>query len=576
MPIDGLFFNKLLTEIADDLIDAKINRIHQPDKNTVTMKLSRRQRGSFTLLLSTHPQNAGIHIATASKENPKSPPLFAMVLRKYLEGGHILSISQQGLDRVAELVIEGRNEIGEIEKKHLFLEIMGKHSNLILTDDSLSILGAMKQFGSSVSRYRQVLPHISYMPPPPQEKENPFLLEEEDFLNALLKSDFDTPIKKALYQQIQGLSPQTAEEILLRAHIEAKKVDEIGAYEGVQLFTALQNVLHHEIQPSLLYHDRELKDFYYFPPLREKGEIKTFDSLSILLDTYYSTKDKEGVFSSQKSNLRKVIEQIADKLAKKIKKQQQELDNATDGEKYKLYGDLISSYIYQIEAHAKETTLPNFYDEGKEITIPLAPEKSAAENAARYFRKYNKAKTAKNAIILHLTENREELRYLENLLDTIDRCEEERDLKEIRNEAISCGYLKEKGKKKKEKDDAPLPPHEIIIDNYTILIGRNNKQNDKLTLKIAEKDDLWFHTKDIPGSHVILRKRQNEDFPDHVILKAASFAAFHSKAKQSDKVQVDFTEVRQVKKPNGARPGMVIYFEQTTLLVKPENPLKEI
>ncbi|MEG1478789.1 MAG: NFACT family protein, partial [Clostridiales bacterium] len=240
MPLDGLFFNKLLTELALDLENAKINRIHQPDKNTVTMKLNQATRGNFTLVFSTHPQNARINITTATKENPKSPPLFAMVLRKHLEGGKIINLEQQGLDRVAIITIEGRNEIGEVEKKKLILEIMGKHSNLILTTEDFEIIGAVKQYNSNVSRYRQVLPHITYVAPPPQNKLNPFLITEDEFSHALLELDIALPIQKGVFQIIEGISPQTAEEIIFNCNLESSAIEEMGAYDLHKVFEEIK------------------------------------------------------------------------------------------------------------------------------------------------------------------------------------------------------------------------------------------------------------------------------------------------------------------------------------------------
>lgn len=574
MAFDGLFLNRLLTETAEDLIHAKINRIHQPDRLTITLKLKSPTKGSCTLLLTAHPQNARLHLTGESYDNPRTPPLFAMVLRKHIEGGRIIGIAQNDLDRTADITIEARNELGDIKEKHLIIEIMGKHSNIILCDDQHTILAAVKQYGSNVSRYRQVLPHEPYILPPPSGKANPLLLTEEDLGELLFNGSLAAPLPKALLKAVEGISPQTAAEVTYRAGLrEDFPVEEMGAYELQRIYEELQGLLREPTAPAVITAEGVLRDFYYSPSEHIQGTITLYDDLHQLLDAYFGTKEKEGAFASRKANLLQFIAHHRDKTAKKVAKQQEELENAIDGEKYRLYGEILSANLWQVKNNLSEVTLENFYEDNAPITIPLKPELSAADNASVYFKRYNKAKAARNAILEHLEKNREDLAYLESLCYQCETALNDDDLAATRSELTHSGYLKEKnkGKTRKEKFDAPLPPIEKEYLGYTILIGRNNKQNDRLTLKTAQKDDLWFHTKDIPGSHVILRRKNNEDFPEEVILRAAQYAAYHSKAQNSPKVPVDYTEVKQVKKPNGAKPGMVIYFEQTTLLVPPKN-----
>lgn len=574
MAFDGLFLNRLLTETAEALIHAKINRIHQPDRLTITLKLKSPTKGSCTLLLTAHPQNARLQLTGESYDNPRTPPLFAMVLRKHIEGGRIIDIAQNDLDRTADITIEARNELGDIKEKHLIIEIMGKHSNIILCDDQRTILAAVKQYGSNVSRYRQVLPHEPYILPPPSGKANPLLLTEEDLGELLFNGSLTAPLPKALLKTVEGISPQTAAEVTYRAGLrEDFPVEEMGAYELQRVYEELQSLLREPTAPALVTADGVLRDFYYSPPEHIQGTVTLYDDLHQLLDAYFGTKEKEGAFASRKASLLQFIAHHRDKTAKKVAKQEEELENAIDGEKYRLYGEILSANLWQVKNNLSEVTLENFYKDNAPITIPLKPEHSAADNASAYFKRYNKARAARNAILEHLEKNRSELAYLESLCYQCETALNDDDLAATRSELTHSGYLKEKnkGKTRKEKFDAPLPPIEKEYQGYTILIGRNNKQNDRLTLKTAQKDDLWFHTKDIPGSHVILRRKNNEDFPEEVILRAAQYAAYHSKAQSSPKVPVDYTEVKQVKKPNGAKPGMVIYFEQTTLLVPPKN-----
>lgn len=576
MALDGLFLNRILTEIQADLIDAKINRVHQPQATMVTLKLKSRNRGNCVLLLSAHPQNARIHFTESSYDNPKTPPLFAMVLRKHIEGGRIIEVSQMGLDRVADITIEARNEIGDIEEKHVIIEIMGKHSNIILCDQNRVILAAAKQYGSAVSRYRQVLPHEPYILPPPSHKLNPFLMTQEEFEAALLGKELHLPLAKAVLQTVEGVSPQTAAELVYAGNLPASfPLEQAGAYELRYVFEQIQQLLRAEIVPTIVYNEEKTLDFYYLPLRHYEGLSRNATDLSALLDDYFGAKERENAFQTRKAALKKIIGQHLVKTASKVEKQKDELCHAVDGEKYRLYGELLSANLYQVASYIDEVTLENFYDGNRAIKVPLIKELTAADNASRYFKRYHKAKTARNAIWEQLAENENELAYLESLYYQCENAQNNDDLAETRSEVIHSGYLKAKRQTKGEKRDAPLPPLETEYMDYTILIGRNNKQNDRLTLKTAQKDDLWLHTKNIPGSHVIIRKKDGAEIPEAVIVRAAQYAAFHSKAKESPKVPVDYTEVKQVKKPNGARPGMVIYFEQTTIMVEPRPPVSD-
>ncbi|MDO4542153.1 MAG: NFACT family protein, partial [Bacillota bacterium] len=485
MPLDGLFLNKLLAELRPILTRAKINRVHQPDKHTITLKLNQNGIGNFNLVLSSHPQNARINVTTLGKENPQSPPLFAMVLRKHIEGGRIISVSQKGLDRVAEITVEGRNEIGEPALKKIFVEIMGKHSNTILTENNLEIIGAIKQYGENLSGYREVLPHCPYISPPPQNKADPFFISEEKLTEALLAQDTDKEAAKALCDAIEGISPQTAGEIVFRCRLENYRVDDLGAYEYRKIYETLKDFTIAEPQGSIVITGSKAKDFYFFPLTYYKGEIDSYKSLSETLEEFFDRREQEAVFTSRKAAYSKTLNQAKDKLKRKIAKQEKELATAVNGDKYKLYAELLTAYLYQIPSHGQEVTLPNFYEEEKPVSIKLLPELSPSENAARYFHRYNKAKTAKDAIVTHLGANKEELIYLENLCYSLESAEDPKDLEVVREEAISAGYIRDKGnnKGKKKKVADALPPYQCEYEGYTILIGRNNKQNDKLTLK---------------------------------------------------------------------------------------------
>ncbi len=573
MALDGLFYHKLLTELEPVLIGAKINKIHQPQATGITMKINSPQRGNCNLFLSAHPQNARLHLTEYPRENPQSPPLFCMVLRKHLENGRIISICQHGLDRVAEIEIEARNEIGDWERKTLIIEIMGKHSNLILLDQNKTILAGIKQYGSNVSRYRQVLPHTTYIAPQEQGKKNPFLLTEEELTSSLLENDITLSIDKALQKQVEGLSPLTAREIVKRSDLDGA-VESMGVYDFHRLFSSLADFSAAESQPTITISDEGLEEFYFLP-LESFGEnTLTFPSLSLLLDAYFKRKETANAFISRKRELLKNLQIKRDKLANKVQKQAEELEDAENGDRYRVFGELLSAYLFQVPNGEKEVVLENFYDNNAPLTIPLDPALSPQANAQRYFRLYNKKKTARDAIIQHLNTNREELTYLESLIAHGEMTEGAEELEILKEECQEAGYVKEKKRKNKEKP-GQLPPYRFTYQEYEISVGRNNKSNDRLTLKTAAKDDIWLHVKDMPGSHVIVHKKGKETVPDNVLQRAAQIAAWFSKGRQSANVPVDFTEVNQVKKPTGAKPGMVIYFNQTTLYVDPVKPEEE-
>ncbi len=572
MAFDGLFLHKLLAELAPILTGAKINKIHQPQAYGITLKLNCPQSGNGTLYLSAHPQDARLHFSAALRENPANPPLFCMVLRKHLEGGRILGLSQRGLDRLVEIKVEARNEVGDRTRKRLVLEIMGKHSNLILLEEDGTILAGIKQYGGNVSRYRQVLPHIPYLAPREQGKINPLLATEEEWAEAILQAGLGIPVAAALQKTVEGLSPGAAREVAYRGGLEGT-VDEMGLYEFRRLYEILRDLIAAEQKPTITSYDKGRE--FYFQPLThlalENGDFEERPNLSALLDAFYEQKESANAFESRKRELLKVLRQSRERLGHKVAKQEEELAAAESGDRYRVYGELLSAFLFQVPNGAEETVLQNFYEGGSPITIPLEPALSPQANAQRYFRLYNKKKAAKSAIHGHLQANREELEYLDSLIAHGEMAENPEDLEALKEECREAGYIKEKKRKAKEKT-GPTPPFSFFSQGYEILVGRNHKSNDRLTLKTAAKDDFWFHAKDIPGSHVILKRKGKQNPPPAAIAAAAAAAAWFSKARQSANVPVDYTPVNQVKKPAGAKPGMVVYFNQTTIYANPEKP----
>ncbi|MEN3002760.1 Rqc2 family fibronectin-binding protein [Dehalobacterium formicoaceticum] len=579
MPFDGLVMCTIQKELTDKIIFGKIVKIYQPERHTVLFKI-RKGADSHQLLISAHPLAGRIHLTTDTKENPMTPPMFCMVLRKHLEGGRIIAIEQQGLDRVLHLSVEAYDEIGQLSKKTLVVEIMGKHSNILLIDpENNTVLDGIKRYTHLVSRHREVLPGRTYIAPPEQQKLDPFTINEETFAQTLLALPLNTKVKKGLVQILAGFSPLLAQEIIYRAQLpESTIIDELGEYELIRLWQAQNEITapfsNQQFQPNVALDGDKPIDFSFISLLQfGQYRLLEFPQMSEALDFFFRRQEQSELFSARQRELIKVVGNETERVEKKLALQREKLLETEEMDYYRLLGDLITANMYQLSKGMDEAVLDNLYEPGKTLRVTLNPTFSPAENAQFYYKKYNKAKSSKILIEKQMQKNQEELDYLFSVLTSLEQSQNTNDLEEIRNELVEASYLKEKHTRKKPKNKStPAPPHTFYTqDNYTILVGKNNKQNDLLTLKMARKDDLWLHTKSIPGSHVIIRRKPGEEIPFAVIEEAARLAAYHSKARNSAQVPVDYTLVSQVKKPSGAKPGMVIYFEQKTLFVTPEQ-----
>ncbi|MGI6686103.1 MAG: Rqc2 family fibronectin-binding protein [Bacillota bacterium] len=568
-------------ELNDKIILGKIVKIYQPERYTIILKIKKGPE-NFQLLISAHPVNSRVHLTQESKDNPYTPPMFCMVLRKHLEGGRITAISQKDLDRVLNFFIEGYDEIGQPAKKILTVEIMGKHSNIILVDSKdNTILDGIKRYTHLVSRHREILPGRTYIAPPDQNKANPLLIDEEKFRELLLSLPLSSKVRKGIVQTLAGFSPLLAEEIVWRAELpENVMVDTLGDYDLIRLWQALTEVLTPLKQKTQSGHvvleNGNPLDFSFLPLLQFRDkELLSFPGMGDALDFFYARKEEGDLFFARQRELIKIVNTEKERVEKKLNLQGEKLKDTENMEDYRLWGELITANMYKLSKGMADAELDNYYDPINTVHVSLDPTLTPAENAQVYFKKYNKAKSSKVLIEAQMAKNQEELDYLYSVLNALEQAGELGDLEEIRSELVEASYLKEKsakGKsqpKKKGKEPIPEPLTFHSQDGYTILVGKNNKQNDLLTLKTAKKDDLWLHTKNIPGSHVIVRRKPGHEIPFSTIEEAASLAAYYSKARASSKVPVDYTLVSQVKKPNGAKPGMVIYFEQKTLYVTP-------
>jgi len=581
MALDGVFLRHIKKEIESRLTDSKVDKIYQPMRDQLVLSMRSRE-GTDLLLISARANSPRINITNVKPENPKVPPMLCMLLRKRLTGARLRRVIQPELERLLMLEFEGKNELGDTVMLSLAVEIMGQYSNIIFIDENGAIIDAVKRVDASMSSQRLVLPGMKYEQPPKQSKICMLSCEAEDIIKAVESVPGSKPLNKALLSVIQGVSPIICREL---EYLTGRGADVFSDDLDEERRTRLSYFLKRDIalvrecsgEPFLITDMKNKPIDFTYEYIQQYGSgraKKEADSFSELLDLYYAKKDNADAIRSKAEDLTKLLNNAASRLIRKIYAQTDELKSCADREQLRISGDLLQANLYRIEKGASECRVENFYDENmSEVTIKLDPALSAAANAQRYYKSYQKAKTAEQVLKVQIEKAESELDYVSSVLDSISRAETVRELGEIRQELIEQGYIKMKGKK--QKPDQPLPPKEYISSTgFRILVGRNNKQNDKLTLKQADKNDLWFHTKDIPGSHTIIITGGKEP-DDDTMLMAASLAAYNSKAREAGKVPVDFTKVRYVSKPQGSKPGMVIYVNQQTMFVTPENFEKE-
>jgi predicted ribosome quality control (RQC) complex YloA/Tae2 family protein len=563
MSFDGIFTYAMIKELKQTIESGRITKIHQPFKHELVIQV-RAHGQNHKLLLSAHPSYARVHLTNESYENPAEPPMFCMLLRKHLEGNIIESIKQVDLDRMIIIETKGRNEIGDLSVKQLIIEIMGRHSNIILVDkESNTIIDSIKHLPPSINRHRTVLPGYEYVAPPSQGKTNPLFINEETVIKKL---DFNSgKLAEQLVENFAGISPVFAKEAVFRAGLANRTT------LPKSFIAMIDDIKSGHITPQIYYNNTK-ETFYVLPLMHLQGEAKRFSTLSEMLDRYYFGKAERDRVKQQANDLERFIANEKAKNEKKIKKLKQSLKDAEKAEQYRLYGELLTANLYAIQRGDKEIEVINYYDEnGGTVVIPLDPQKSPSENAQSYFQKYQKAKNSVHIIEEQIERAKQEIDYFERLLQQMESASP-KDVEEIREELIEEGYLRARQSKqtKKQKQGKIELEKYIASDGTEILVGKNNKQNDYLTNKLAHKDEIWLHTKDIPGSHVVIRSKNPSE---QTILEAANLAAYFSKAKHSSSVPVDYTQIRYVKKPSGAKPGFVIYENQQTVYVTPNEDL---
>ena len=567
MPLDALCLTAVAEELRPVLEGAKIDKIYQPTRDEVVLFL-RGQGENVRLLLSANPGHPRAHLTTLTRENPDKPPMFCMLLRKHLLGGRILELNQTPLERILDFRLETIDELGDRVERRLVLEAMGRSANLILLDGEGRIIDCIRRIDGDLSKgQRQVLPGLFYRQPPVPDKLNPFTLSEDELLAALDNPTQREP-EKLLMDTFTGLSPLIARELAFRA----------GGAEG--LYSALlklrKDVKENNFTPYLLVRDGKPVDFSFLPILQYGPETESIrqESFSVMLDGFYERREAAERVRQRGQDLVKTVTNARDRTARKLANQEKELAATLDRERLREQGDIITSNLHAMEKGMTVLKAMNFYDpECREIEIKLDPLLTPQLNAAKYYKEYNKAKTAEKMLTLQIEKGERELEYLNSVLENLELAEGERDLGEIRQELTDTGYLRRaKTAAKREKRVAGKPMEFRSSAGLRITVGKNNSQNDQLTTKMAYKSDIWLHTQKIHGSHVILWLEGGEADAQS-LTEAAVLAATFSQARESTRVPVDYTPVKYVKKPAGARPGMVIYTTYQTAVVDPDPEL---
>ncbi|MCM3713136.1 Rqc2 family fibronectin-binding protein [Halalkalibacter oceani] len=564
MSFDGFMTRAITNELSHLLTSGRISKIYQPFKTELLFTIRARGK-NHQLLLSANANFARIHVTTEKYDNPAVPPMFCMLLRKHLEGSLIESIEQLEMERIIIFTLRSKDELGDESFKKLYVEIMGRHSNITLVDaESGLILDSIKHISLSQSSYRTVLPGHAYKLPPNQEKADPFALDEEQLLRRI---DFNAgKIDRQLVEQIAGLSPQLAAEMLYRAGSVVNKATLPPAVLDV-----ISMAREHRYQPEMLVTKQGKELFSPFSLQHVDGERRHFATVSELLDRFYFGKAERDRVKQQAHDLERFLRNEKQKNEKKIKKLEKTLKQAEQAALYQKLGELLTANLHLVPRHAKEIEVIDYYDENAgKIIIPLDPQKTASQNAQSYFKRYNKAKNSLKVVEEQIKKAEEEIVYFDQLIQQTESAAP-RDIEEIREELMEEGYLRRRhAPKKKKKETKPQVEQYCSSTGIDFFVGKNNKQNDYVTNTLGRQDEIWLHTKDIPGSHVLIRSTD----PDETTLQeAATVAAYFSKARQSSSVPVDYTRIRHVKKPNGAKPGFVIYEQQTTLFVTPDEDL---
>jgi predicted ribosome quality control (RQC) complex YloA/Tae2 family protein len=586
MAFDGITVASIVKELSDNLTGGRIYKIAQPetDEIVLTIKTNADKGYQSKVVLSADASLPLIYVSEESKKAPMTAPVFCMVLRKHILNGRITSITQPGLERIVRFEVEHMDEMGDMRHKVLLIELMGKYSNIIFIDEENKIIDSIKHISASVSSVREVLPGREYFVTQTQDKADPLNTDITEFASLIRGKGM--PVFKAIYSSYTGLSSVCSQEICYRASIDAdKSAIALTDAEFSNLYIAfsglMSDVKQGTFKPTVAYIGGKPKEYAAFDltiySSAENSTIKNYDTMSQLLEGYYSEKNIETRIRQKSVDLRKIVQTALERNVRKLDQQTHQMQDTQKKDKYRVYGELLNVYGYSAKEGDKEITVED-YNTGKPLTIPLDPTLTASQNAKKYFDRYTKLKRTAEALEDQMKDVQEQIQHLESISSSLDIARQEEDLLQIRMELAEAGYVKkkssEKGKRKEKITSKPF--HYISSDGFDIYVGKNNYQNDELTFKVANGGDWWFHSKGCPGSHVVLITGGKE-VPDRAFEEAAALAAYYSKGKDQDKVEIDYLQRKNVKKPGGAKPGFVVYYTNYSMVIAPDiSNLKEI
>lgn len=580
MAFDGITIAAMVRELNNNLAGGRINKIAQPEGDEL-MITARGTEGQKRLLLSASASLPLIYFTEKNKISPLTAPNFCMLLRKHIGSARIAGIRQPGLERVVEFDLEHLNELGDPCKKMLILELMGKHSNLIFCDDKNMILDSIKHVSSHMSSVREVLPGREYFITKTQDKWDPLTITQEEFLEKVCKKPVSAA--KALYSSLTGLSPVIAEELCYRASVDGNdSILSLNEISCIHLYHTLQRMMEDvkegNFTPNIIYRGEEPVEYgvFLFQQYGPEYHSVSFDSVSSMLETYYASKNILTRIRQKSADLRKIVQTALERNRKKLILQQKQMKDTAKKEKYRVYGELINTYGYNLPEGSKSFQALNYYT-NEEITIPLDETLTPAQNSKKYFDRYTKLKRTEEALTTQLADTESEIEHLESISNALDIARSESDLAQIKEELTQYGYIKRhfSGKKGAKMQAKSKPFHYISSDGFDIYVGKNNFQNDELTFKFATGNDWWFHTKKMAGSHVVVKTKDGE-LPDRTFEEAGRLAAYYSKGRTAPKVEIDYIQKKHVKKPGGAKPGFVVYYTNYSLMAEPDiSQLKE-
>ena len=574
MAFDGIVISNLSYELNTKLVGGRISKISMPEENELIFTVKNNAK-TYRLLISASASLPLVYLTDVNKPAPKVAPAFLMLLRKYIGTAKIIDIFQMGLERILCFKLEHLNELGDLSHKCMYVEIMGKHSNIIFTDENNKIIDSIKRISANMSSLREVLPGREYFLPDELKKKDLLNTELEEFTEILKSKEY--ALSKSIYMNFAGISPLIAEEIVLRASLPSQAPStSLSELEYTHLFHTIKNLLDdinaHNFSPNIVYRKEEALEFSSVELFSYNGEEYkkySYDSVSKMLYDFYSSREAFVLNRQKSSDLRRIVNTALERASKKYDLQEKQLQDADKKDIYRVYGDLLNTYGYSLKGGESSFTTENFYDDNKEITIPLDKNKSAKENAKKYYDKYAKLSRTTKALSEEIVNTKNDIEHLLSIQTALDVSSDDESLSQIRQELVDFGYIK-KHSSGKQKKSTSHPYHYISTDGYDIYVGKNNYQNEELTFKVATGNDWWFHAKGIPGSHVILKSNNEEDLPDRVYEEAAALAAFYSKAKDSEKVEVDYIQKKNIKKVAGAAPGFVIYHSNWSMVATPK------